>query len=131
MIGNWVYDPISKEYGRLVAIEYSEKGRPIVDIGAEDESYTVSFSSCDCIDPIPLTPEILEKCGFVYRRNFNDYAIPFKSMRFAIAKSIFDETGTWYLCDYKANHSVEFQYVHQLQNLFWIITGTDLPLTFN
>lgn len=84
----------------------------------------------DYYKPIPLTEEILLKCGF----EFND------SSHYQISKpSIFIEElryvynindfeiilfkGIYY---YKYNNNIEVKYLHQLQNLFFSLCGEEL-----
>ena len=78
--------------------------------GFKDERY----------EPIPLTPEILETCGFVFESGI-DYVI--KETGFAV---YFDDGN----CEL-ANHDypVHIKHLHQLQNLFFALTGTELNYT--
>ena len=65
--------------------------------------------------PIPLTPEILEKCGF---RNYD--LIKWDTDAMLIIKN-----GDGYL--YLANQRhVNIFYLHQLQNLYFALTGEEL-----
>ena len=83
------------------------------------------------IFPIPLTPEILEKCGFVQldteMSGCRVWDIP--NTHWRVAMSYRDETcfklwhrqvspPTWRLA--------EFESLHQLQNLYFALTGTEL-----
>jgi hypothetical protein len=67
--------------------------------------------------PIPLTPEKLEKCGFIYR---ND------------SKDIMDNGYfVLYLGDsiyFNSYPIVQVKYLHQLQNLYFALTGTELTV---
>ena len=74
------------------------------------------------INPIPLTEEILLKFGFEKTANprelkYDDYSILLlNEIRFVI-------------CNYMENPpSVKVSTVHQLQNLFFALTGQELPL---
>ena len=92
----------------------------------------------ESVDPIPLTPDILEKCGFEKRL---EYWEPF----------VGDAKGAWYKrgdifivilkADYRVYRAVptngdEFGYVdgseltslHQLQNLYFALTGEELEV---
>lgn len=114
-IGNW-----------LIIEDGGFKQMRLIDIG-----WLIDFP--DLFIPIPLTPEILEKCGF-------EKAID--GMR--ISMPISDNLG----CDnyhlYRAYDSNEFfiagdkensgfgrfiiQYLHQLQNLYFAITGEEIKI---
>lgn len=82
------------------------------------------------IDPIPLTPEILGKCGFGPDSN---------GWKLKISETMFLWWGemerTMRMCSSEADWSYpiylkepiyRFQYLHQLQNLFFALTGADL-----
>lgn len=73
------------------------------------------------IDPIPLTPEILEKCGF-YKSHLGGY---WKSgQRLDInAESI---SYCLYENFNEVLRSKKLQYLHQLQNLYFALTGSEL-----
>lgn len=91
----------------------------------EEDGYKKQFSmydfplSTDSINPIPLTPEILEKCGFVNDNGW--YAIHLWN-RNELAKCM-DYDGV------SINNSY-FDYaitsLHQLQNLYYSLTGKEL-----
>jgi len=103
----------------------------------------VEAFQCD-IEPIPLTPEILEKCGFEDISDKKGVIDPitkeeFKEdwIRFVIGLEYtpegaykckmeleLDEEG-WYV----DHHYVYVKYLHQLQNLYFALTGTELALT--
>ncbi len=75
--------------------------------------------------PIPLTEEILLKCGFVEKKKW------FYKEKFLLGYMTTDENlqaewkfggveGTWNLLNIK--------YVHQLQNLYFALTGEELTI---
>ena len=69
--------------------------------------------------PIPLTPEILEKCGF--GRNDNYYSngkMEFKVESLRIGMDVYMVPNALYCSS--------IQYLHQLQNLFFALTGEEL-----
>ncbi len=75
----------------------------------------VRITSCS---PIPLTPEILEKNGI-------SEAIAFGSENTYI-KRIDDE---YYLsCDFVTVSDKPIEYVHQLQNIYFALTGEELEI---
>lgn len=92
----------------------------------------ITWVELDQFEPIPLTPEILEKCGFSNFQKFN---------------SDFDENGLYILHNEVIIHSykdgkfyygflandddnlsfgIEIKSVHQLQNLYYALTQTEL-----
>ena len=79
--------------------------------------------------PIPLTPEILVKAGFEVINHVHGYS--FYSMdrkgqkRDRPAIDIYD-TKTLYMGQW-VNHC---KYVHQLQNLYFALTGEELEINF-
>jgi len=73
------------------------------------------------LSPIPLTPEILEKCGF--EKGYDVYSKD--SFEIAYIINGFDEVG-YVLIINKEAESVIFHYLHQLQNLYFALTGQEL-----
>jgi hypothetical protein len=72
-----------------------------------------SFKDTSIFDPIPLTPEILEKC------DWNDYKKFCINSYFKI-----DEVGHLYYCgDFTG---INIEHLHQLQNLYFALTGKEL-----
>lgn len=117
-IGNWVLDTIyleEDEIGKPLKIEYFHFTQP-----------------GDYFSPIPLTPEILEKAGFravdaeiegftrVHGRPF--YSIVSKSQIFTLTDEPY---GVWHYIDFPYTR---LQYLHQLQNLYFALTGEDLNI---
>jgi hypothetical protein len=87
-------------------------------------------------EPIPLTPEILEKCGFdvVYKIN-NHYAINDPNgIKDSHKISVFPTINNqWHIAfsdtlngynDYTP--TTKIQHLHQLQNLYFALTGEEL-----
>ena len=75
------------------------------------------FDDIDDFDPIPLTEEILLKCGFE-RNHYGGL--------YLLSKFDFDLTKEGYfLVD---NVRVHCKHLHQLQNLYFALTGTELKI---
>jgi len=122
-IGNWVRTGIL--YLRVESIH--EKG---INIYSETD-----YSSCiieadaryDSINPIPLTPDILEKCGFdIDLNNFNWNAFKeFENNGLSHYVTLrFNEKRGWFF-----NHAASpVKHVHQLQNLYFVLTGEELEI---
>lgn len=74
------------------------------------------------VAPIPLTPEVLKACGFVYRSNWT-MVVDKKVFSFNIG-AFDNEWRVWWdctLCSF-----VKMQHLHQLQNLFFALVGREL-----
>lgn len=80
--------------------------------------------------PIPLTPEILEKCGFVVNSGMHGYKYyyPNEDALWSIRQ---EGDRMWQVCIivrydeiWKFNPIVN--YLHQLQNLYYALTGEEL-----
>lgn len=80
----------------------------------------------DNLQPITLTPEILEKCGFEKIKHIYGYSF------YTLSKSkvnrchidIYPEKTLW--MSYSVSHC---KYLHQLQNIFYCLCGTELTIT--
>ena len=110
-VGNWVQVKHTGHY---------------VQIGHRDIGYIIEGS--DNYSPIPLTPEILEQCGFEVTAggktsNYRYYA----SFGFVDVK--FCEEGiTTYLCFGGVKTAIHdsITSLHQLQNIYFSLTNTEL-----
>lgn len=101
-----------------------------------------------CYDPIPLSHEILEACGFIpddeYNETFKGVAkgvflkltiprpdgkpIP-NDFRLTACWKIGEENNAW--CDYTVNDkwaSTHIKHLHRLQNLVFALTGSELQV---
>jgi len=82
------------------------------------------------IQPIPLTEEILLKCGFENKMNLMYISI-FEGM---LCISMKDFSYGLYSSEQRFNiglsysNSTKIQYLHQLQNLYWSLTQKELQI---
>lgn len=77
---------------------------------------------------IPLTPEILEKCGFKLNAN----AVPQrwnKPFRESTIYLYIGLSGNISFTPFAWNYTLEVNHLHQLQNLYFALTGTELNYT--
>lgn len=144
-IGNWVTDEFWDSFKTHIKVEsIDDKG--INSIIQDDGNYPecaqrwiepVCFF--DQLKGIPLTPEILEKCGFekrIINNAFNEYFLPCTPAGYK---------NEWILRyrDYDNNPGLEFapkldgsihsfpcNSLHQLQNLYWCLVGEELEIKF-
>lgn len=82
-------------------------------------------TTLDCLRPIPLTEELLLKCGFEkcnYGNNkeFISYKMDWFNCRLAV--------GVLSIMGYNNRHQ-DIKYLHQLQNLYFALTGKELEIT--
>ena len=92
-------------------------------VSAHTISCAASDGSIDFLSPIPLTPEILEKCGFVKEDRLNVGANTyFKKGMGEYLTYQFDG-----FCVYELNKAI-VKYLHQLQNLFFALCGEELEV---
>ena len=97
---------------------------------------TVCINDCDVgdrlfkdVEGIPLTEEWLIKFGFKQGNSMNFYWN--KLIRDNINISIDPDDGEVWVCDIFDNESIiltEIKYVHQLQNLYFALTGKELTI---
>ena len=107
-IGNWIHEfnlPTQIDSRMLQKIESAnERGKIIIDLS-----------------PIPITQEVLERCGFKKVPNTNEY---FNEGKYPI---------TLYMSNNRVSTSFwignEKRYLHQLQNLYFALTGEELQYT--
>lgn len=128
-LGNWYNHKANWSYRNKEEIEYSFEW--------EDLDW-VALSECKLeltdIQPIPLTPEVLEKCGFRESKkqpvHFINLGNPAKQLELLKSGEYFypsiyqaaevssENDGTVYVN--------RIQYLHQLQNLIYALTGQEL-----
>jgi hypothetical protein len=93
------------------------------------------FAFPDLFDPIPLTPDLLKKCGFFSLTPFT-YKHPLLSCFVLKCNEEYEAAlhiGWWaYLTDNNKNllSCYEVNYLHQLQNLFFFLLGEELEIQF-
>ena len=102
----------------IVQVDAILRNKQVRVIGSE--SAFVVEGKNPCILPIPITEEMLLKCGFECYEfdNGEPNQYRFKSRLIVIRNGFF--------YDYGADVKIEF--VHQLQNLYFALTGEELPI---
>lgn len=131
-IGNWVktLEDGSTHFRQVTGIEIASENQRI-------DGFTRPFVRCghmaailndediEYISPIPLTPEILEKAGFVtigrYAIGVGGYNV-FAKGRIELLQP--NEGDPYILAFYEA----KITHLHQLQNLYFALTGQELTI---
>lgn len=123
MIGDWVLISVwdcNPFPSKVTSINYnSYQGKDYVDwIDTEDEEEIGMY----IVQPIPLTPEILEKNGFPYNNKERLY-YPFSNKAFAIERDEHDDQVFYYsmyvynpYSSFNWHEIIEIRYVHELQH---------------
>jgi len=110
-IGNWV-----KVKGTNNAITVSF---PLHNELAEDW-----YSFLNAIEPIPLTPEILEKCNCI-----KDTNTPYTTSVFGIDFQFNSDFIHFYWDgEYLFYNGFKIQHLHQLQNIYFALSNTELNI---
>lgn len=123
-IGNYVYD----DFNEIHRVESVQSNRLIEYNGSGDPNVIISkldgcdrFYVSDYVNPIPLTEEILLKCGFekflkgIKGSDIHDtYRLGFFQIENHFGIYLF--------------HGIEIKHTHQLQNLFFAISGHELNI---
>ena len=90
-----------------------------------DDGFDNIYTSDD-LNQITLTPEILERCG-AFSNNHNWLLYPVELNNITTEDYLEFEYQTPYL-DWKI---ISIKYLHQLQNLFFVLTGEELEVGSN
>lgn len=129
-IGNWVkHNPSGWSYRNDDGV-ISNYGKFNEDCFQWEDTDWYALSECtldiDLIEPIPLTEEWLLKFGF----DEDGEQFNFKGLSI----ELIGDDGRWCLYMLDEYHNVEssialFKHVHQLQNLYFALTGEELTLS--
>lgn len=137
-IGNWVSgrnDPPMK----VVSLSHADVE---LRFDGVDEDYGDWYYTVDELKPIPLTPEILESCGFELDETGIHYTLPFErapgtgNQTFCCLK---DVTLGYIAAMGIITYSVPTKYqvfpninqLHKLQNLYFILIGEELQINLH
>lgn len=133
-IGNWViFNDNTDRYGQILELHEYYAPLRCGYIPDHNENLVIGTTvDYENLFPIPLTIEILEKCGFIGK---------YKSCGYSYSKGIVtitsqdtDDFGNDlenYTLHFYYNYQGEpIYYLHQLQNLFWCLTGEELKISF-
>jgi hypothetical protein len=118
-LGNWVED--EDESHLRFQVTHIEQG-----IGFVSDMIFINGRAEHGIIPIPLTHEILEKAGF---EMYQETKYVHRYTHLANSKIGYEyEKGEPGRATY-FNHYINCKYLHQLQNLYYCLTGKELEIT--
>jgi hypothetical protein len=119
--GNWVNDVKGGGYNNPGYVKVISIGESVINEW-QDMGFSGGASLKD-IHPIPLTPEILDKCGFKERADTGLYS---NGKNFFLHHYyLMDDEYCFRYNDYK---SYPIRFLHQLQNLYFALTGEELTV---
>lgn len=128
MIGDWV----SQSNGNAVKIDWIKTG----EYGYYDKYGKMEIACTPLLEPIPLTPEILEKNGFVYEKDFEAFIDEENYIRINIPN---ESDGAEVSISYMGSNFGEITFypaykehlfVHELQHVFRLCGLNDLADNF-
>jgi hypothetical protein len=97
-------------------------------INLEDLSNLLDDDLDDYYQAMELDEVWLIKLGFEYDEHYNNYVIKAKGYYNSVGYN--DEDGDWYYNNDRSNagcyYITSIQYVHQLENLYFAMTGEEL-----
>lgn len=123
-LGNFVlFNPLKEVYDFCQVKVINPKNVVVLHKGLELQLFEMEFK------PIPLTIKLLKQCGFEYvgyGYNFPDKWIAFLSFHSKGKLGVFIKSG-----DVSTDVKIidEVKYLHELQNLTYALTGTEINLT--
>lgn len=121
-IGNWVHNSINSTDFQIDFFAGREWCTNVCEFDSEEFD-----SKIKDLQPIPLTEEWLIKFGFKKRDMLSSILFDMKNPRFSIyLNPPIDKSNKWNILGIEKN--VNIQYVHQLQNLYFALTGEELTL---
>ena len=120
-VGNWLIDPRKFNKDTRDFFHINENG--YFKATARD------IQVAELFDSIPLTEEILLKCGFNYSQNIGEYETSDDDYCILIRKDEDTEEFYFEIGDLGFNYVFKtIKYLHQLQNLYFVLTGTELEI---
>lgn len=103
----------------------SYKNERWIKVGYHEIRYAVLYPD-NSYYPIPLTPEILEKAGWYWNAECNSYE--HADIRMNMQFREVNQSWTMYNHVLKAVIAKRIYHVHQLQNLYFALTGEELEI---
>lgn len=123
-VGNWF------EHNAEWCYRQSEKPVPFQFQWSDRDWHALGESTLflENVSPIPLTPSILEACGFEFRFisvSFPGwYSKPIGKYKYSMR--IWEEGADAFCLSINENLTINLMYLHQLQNIFHSLSGEEL-----
>lgn len=125
-LGNWVIENKNGNdcYAQIEGIKLVDAENTNCIIETQYQTTPIEY-----ISPIPLTEEILLKCGFEniykseYRNKFDHNKLLYIGYDFSLCEDKSMEGFRYY-----GKYISHIKYLHQLQNLYWCLCGEELEI---
>lgn len=118
-LGNWIeYD------NRFFQIDTIAEVFPTLNTG----EFGIGVVDWNNIKPIELTEERLLQCGFIIRTQDDDAFAEYHHNGIFFKSTVFDVTEKCSVLVIIGLGKIEVHYLHQLQNLYFALTGKELEI---
>ena len=117
-VGNWVFDPECAPYYFQVEEIRNENPMGLCVVYRNGSIKTIDP------EPIPLTTEVLEMCGFEDK----EYTMELNGLTFSWGSRV---VATGLRSSWSCDQYPHIKYLHQLQNLYFALTGEELTYKTN
>lgn len=116
MVGDWVYNKHHDKNIRLTPYDFFTHTHN--EFGEQELAPFAKPTIGKDLEPIPLTPEILEKNGFIRGMFYGEWQFDLDSFPFSVVQR---ENNSWYLGreEHGIAHNreiIDISYVHELQH---------------
>lgn len=120
-IGNWIYDIEEQQNYQIEEICKLSKDSLNQDLGIRYRNGSIWSSSGHGYGPIPLTEEWLVKFGFSENKSTKDF---FFNYLICLER----QGNELFVINTNDKYQYKIEYVHQLQNIHFALTGEELNL---
>ncbi len=125
-IGNFIFETQGEYQHESDSFNFNENDKNFRIVDLDILKLIHSNNEYYLFQPIPLTPEILEKCGFEKDEHDFELKINFEArLKWSAEDNPAKEVTLWLHNDYPAQ---SIFYLHQLQNLYFALTGEELEV---
>lgn len=115
--------------GKVLQVESYCNGKVNVYAGYYGGVPHIKGIDCGDIEPIPLTPEWLERCGFKKGSSYIGIGYHWDGPNdISIVEQNIDKDDTYRLYGSEWTIGKDFKFLHQLQNLYHALTGEELTI---
>jgi hypothetical protein len=112
-------------YLKLVGPSWTTQQRGIIQRISASDIVDIEFTGGDAYQPIPLNKELLLQCGFTYSTD-TELELSIDESNKLVANPYIERGYAVQLCCQTNWAGQKPLYLHQLQNLYYVLTGEEL-----